>query len=45
VKECENCGNKENIEYRTDPFQAEIHNDFTEHWLCDKCYKLSLWEI
>ena len=38
---CEYCGRDNSPEtpvtYMCDPFDAEIKEDFTKHWLCDKC--------
>ncbi len=42
---CEYCGSKENVEFQQDPYQAEINNDFTDHWLCDECVELAGDEI
>lgn len=33
------------VSYRPDPFDEEIRNDFTNHWLCDDCYYASRMEI
>jgi len=35
---CESCGQyKEDVEYRENPYNAEIYDDYSEHWLCDNC--------
>ena len=43
-KPCEYCGNPEAI-YREDPYNSEILNDYTKHWICDICYQEQLNEI
>ena len=37
--ECYKCGEvKADAQYRTNPFEEEIHNDLTKHWICDDCW-------
>ena len=37
---CESCGKKgEDVDYCEDPFAAEIHDDHTQVWLCEKCWQ------
>jgi hypothetical protein len=33
------------VEWRSDPFQSEIHDDYTLLWLCDECHYNSLMEV
>ena len=45
-EECEYCGHKgDDVEFQENPFDAEIHNDHTEHWICDQCYGNLLGDI
>jgi hypothetical protein len=39
------CGSTEDVIWSVDPFQAEINEDYTEMWICGKCYEVSFWEI
>jgi hypothetical protein len=44
MEECYICGCKnteENkVEFQMDPYDSEIEDDYTEHWLCEKCYDI-----
>ena len=36
--ECYCCNEvKEDVEYRENPFSAEIHDDHTKHYICNDC--------
>ena len=38
-KECDYCGKRNEIVQKVaDPYQSEIHDDYTEHMICDDCY-------
>jgi hypothetical protein len=36
---CEYCGSTKNVKYCENPFDQEINDDDTEHWICDSCYQ------
>ena len=43
---CEYCGVESDcVEYVEDPYNSEILDDHTEHWLCETCIHLSTMEI
>ncbi len=38
---CKDCGKKlpkDQLIFGPDPFQSEIHDDYTEVWLCPDCH-------
>lgn len=37
MNECEYCG-KLTKYFRENPYQAEVNQDYSEHWICDDCY-------
>jgi len=39
------AGHAGEIRFIADPFAAEIHDDYTEYWLCDSCAYESSMEI
>lgn len=45
VRKCASCGQIKAVTWQADPFQAEIHEDYTEMWQCDDCDEISRMEI
>lgn len=37
IRFCEFCGDCEDVEFKPDPYAADIHNDYTSHWICGNC--------
>lgn len=37
MQECNGCGQVVPCMWGTDPFAAEINDDYTEMWLCNEC--------
>ena len=35
-KNCEYCGASD-ATYTEDPFDLEVYNDHTKHWICNEC--------
>ena len=35
---CEWCKSTDKVEFRPDPYRAELENDLTKHWICDPCF-------
>ncbi len=42
---CEHCGTEIDVTWGVCPFAAEIHNDYTELWLCAECRYQSAMDI
>lgn len=34
---CEFCGDWDDVEFKPDPYDADIHDDKTPHWICGNC--------
>ena len=46
MNKCENCNKyKNDVKYRTNPYEKEIHNNYTKYLLCDNCHKESINDI
>lgn len=37
IRLCEFCGDYEDVAFRLDPYEADVHNDNTPHWICGNC--------
>lgn len=42
---CEYCGSTDEVQFMADPYNAEINDDYTEHFICDNCAQESAWDI
>ena len=41
---CEYCGDPADY-FGPDPYNSEINDDYTEHWICEECLYNSSMEI
>ena len=42
---CVQCGSTSNVEHTTDPYDNDVHNDYSKHWLCKQCQAYSAMEV
>jgi hypothetical protein len=42
---CKDCGTKDGLQFSSDPYRDELHDDPTPVWMCEKCRKESADEI
>lgn len=37
---CEYCGKeKDDVSFREDPYNSDVNEDHTKHWICDSCHQ------
>ena len=36
---CEYCGSNKNVEFTEDPYDADINDDHSKHFICGDCYE------
>lgn len=37
IRLCEFCGDREDVEFKPDPYEADVNNDHQLRWICGNC--------